>query len=188
MSPKAMLLISFSFLSCLFGAGIVLAESGTNRPNIILVMADDLGWGDTAYNGHPFLKTPNLDQMSAEGVTFDRFYSAAAMCSPTRGSCYTGRNPYRFGITYAMKGRLEETEIPISTVVKNAGYTTGHFGKWHLGTLSREKGDQSRWGSFAEDPVRYYCPPWGRDVDVCFVTESESADLGSAYPSRSHHG
>ena len=117
--------------------------------------------------------TPNLDKMSTEGVTFDRFYSAAAMCSPTRGSCYTGRNPYRFGITYAMKGRLEDTEIPITSVVKKAGYTTGHFGKWHLGTLSRIKGDQSRWGSFEEDPVRYYCPPWERDVDVSFVTESK---------------
>ena len=137
------------------------------------MMADDLGWGDTGYNGHPFLNTPNLDKMSAEGVTFNRFYSAAAMCSPTRGSCYTGRNPYRFGITYAMKRRLEDTEIPITSVVKKAGYTTGHFGKWHLGTLSRIKGDQSRWGFFAEDPVRYYCPPWERDVDVSFVTESK---------------
>ena len=173
MTLKKTLLISITFLATLHWTNNSLAQSNSNRPNIILMMADDLGWGDTGYNGHPFLKTPNLDKMSAEGVTFTRFYSAAAMCSPTRGSCYTGRNPYRFGITYAMKGRLEATEIPISTVVKNVGYTTGHFGKWHLGTLSREKGDQSRWGAFEEDPVRYYCPPWERDVDVCFVTESK---------------
>ena len=149
------------------------AENTAARPNIILCMTDDQGWGDTGYNGHPYIKTPNLDAMSREGVTFTRFYSAAAMCSPTRGSCYTGRNPYRYGITFAMKGMLEPGEIPISTVLKKAGYTTGHFGKWHLGTLSREKGDQKRWGAFGEDPERYYCPPWERDVDVCFVTESK---------------
>ena len=150
------------------------ADPGRNdRPNIILCMTDDQGWGDTGYNGHRYLKTPNLDQMSREGITFTRFYSAAAMCSPTRASCYTGRHPYRFGITFAMKGMLEPTEIPITTVLKKHGYTTGHFGKWHMGTLSRKQGDQARWGAFANDPLRYYCPPWQRDVDVCFVTESK---------------
>jgi len=144
-----------------------------NHPNILLIMTDDQGWGDVGYNGHPHLKTPHLDQMQAEGVTFTRFYSGAAMCSPTRGSCYTGRNPYRFGITFAMKGMLEPTEIPITTILKKQGYTTGHFGKWHLGTLSKEKGDQKRWGTFAKEPERYYCPPWERDVDVSFVTESK---------------
>lgn len=143
------------------------------RPNIILCMTDDQGWGDTGYNGHPHLKTPNLDQMSEEGITFTRFYSAAAMCSPTRGSCYTGRNPYRFGVTFAMKGMLEPTEIPITTILKKHGYMTGHFGKWHLGTLSRKMGDQKRWGTFAKLPERYYCPPWECDVDVSFVTESK---------------
>ncbi|MFT6864660.1 MAG: arylsulfatase A-like enzyme [Akkermansiaceae bacterium] len=149
------------------------ATAETERPNIILIMADDQGWGDVGYNGHPHLKTPHLDQMQAEGVTFTRFYSGAAMCSPTRGSCYTGRNPYRFGITFAMKGMLEPSEIPITSVMKKEGYTTGHFGKWHLGTLSKEKGDQKRWGTFSKDPKRYYCPPWERDVDVSFVTESK---------------
>jgi len=142
-------------------------------PNIILCMSDDQGWGDVGYNGHPYLKTPHLDQMHREGITFTRFYSAAAMCSPTRGSCYTGRNPYRFGITFAMKGKLEEKEIPITTVLKKQGYRTGHFGKWHLGTLTKNKGDQKRWGAFSKTPLKYYCPPWERDVDVCFVTESK---------------
>jgi arylsulfatase A-like enzyme len=148
-------------------------EARAAQPNVILCMSDDQGWGDTGYNGHPHLKTPHLDRMAAEGITFTRFYSAAAMCSPTRGSCYTGRNPYRFGITFAMKGRLESTEVPITSVLKKRGYTTGHFGKWHLGTLSKKKGDQKRWGAFAGKPERYYCPPWDRDVDVSFVTESK---------------
>ena len=97
------------------------AAATTDRPNIMIILADDMGYGDMQCMGSKYLKTPHLDKMSAEGVTFDRFYSAAAMCSPTRGSCYTGRNPYRFGITYAMKGRLEDTEIPITSVVKKAG-------------------------------------------------------------------
>lgn len=151
----------------------LLPSFGSDRPNIILCMTDDQGWGDTGYNGHPRLKTPHLDRMSEEGVTFNRFYAAAAMCSPTRGSVYTGRHPYRYGITYAMKGMLEPTEITITSVLKREGYTTGHFGKWHLGTLSKIQGDQTRWGAYSETPERYYCPPWERDVDVSFVTESK---------------
>ncbi|MEM7395971.1 MAG: sulfatase-like hydrolase/transferase, partial [Verrucomicrobiota bacterium] len=84
-----------------------------------------------------------------------------------------GRHPYRYGITFAMKGMLEPFEVPLTTVLKKAGYATGHFGKWHMGTLSKKKGDQKRWGAFAKNPERYYCPPWERDVDVSFVTESK---------------
>jgi arylsulfatase A-like enzyme len=163
--------MALKFLICLLALCPTVVAAAT--PNIILCMSDDQGWGDTGYNGHPHLKTPHLDQMSREGTTFSRFYSAAAMCSPTRGSCYTGRSPYRFGITFAMKGRLEATEIPITSVLKKHGYTTGHFGKWHLGTLSKTKGDQKRWGAFSSNPVRYFCPPWDRGVDVSFVTESK---------------
>jgi len=148
-------------------------DNTPQQPNIVLCMTDDQGWGDTGYNGHPHLKTPHLDQMHKEGITFSRFYSAAAMCSPTRASCYTGRSPYRMGVTFAMNGMLEPTEIPITSVLKKQGYTTGHFGKWHLGTLSKKKGDQRRWGALSENPERYYCPPWDRDVDVSFVTESK---------------
>lgn len=146
-------------------------ELVAQQPNIILCMTDDQGWGDTGYNGHPCLRTPHLDQISREGVTFTRFYSAAAMCSPTRASCYTGRHPYRMGVTFAMKGMLEDREITITSILKRLGYSTGHFGKWHMGTLTKHKGDHNRWGAFAEQPERYYCPPWERDVDVCFVTE-----------------
>lgn len=161
------------FLSFALLAALLHLSLQAEQPNIILCMTDDQGWGDVGYNGHPHLKTPHLDQISREGVTFTRFYSAAAMCSPTRASVYTGRNPYRMGVTFAMKGMLEPTEVPLSTVLKKQGYTTGHFGKWHLGTLSKKKGDQKRWGAFSKRPERYYCPPWERDVDVCFVTESK---------------
>ena len=65
------------------------------KPNIILCMTDDQGWGDTSYNGHPELRTPELDGMAAAGIRFDPFYSAHPICSPTRASCLSGRSPVR---------------------------------------------------------------------------------------------
>lgn len=108
----------------------------TNRPNIVLCMADDQGWGDMAYNGHPVLKTPNFDAMAAEALRFDRFYAAAPVCSPTRGSVMTGRHPNRFG-DFKWGYSLRPQEITIAEALKKAGYVTGHFGKWHLGSVQK---------------------------------------------------
>ena len=108
------------------------AES--NRPNIILVMADDQGWGDMAYNGDPVLKTPNFDAAAKTGLRFDRFYAAAPVCSPTRASVMTGRHPNRMGV-FKWGHALRPQEITIAEALKTAGYTTGHFGKWHLGSV-----------------------------------------------------
>ncbi|MHC4505715.1 MAG: sulfatase-like hydrolase/transferase, partial [Planctomycetota bacterium] len=72
------------------------APPPASKPNIILCMTDDQGWGDTGYNGHPHLKTPNLDAMAAAGIRFDRFYAAHPLCSPTRASCLSGRSPVRY--------------------------------------------------------------------------------------------
>ena len=119
---------------------LTIAESSTakeqNRPNIILCMADDLGWEDVGYNGNKIIKTPNLDKMAKAGVKFNRFYSAAPVCSPTRASCLTGRHPYRTGVFHASTGILRPEEITIAEVLKKEGYSTGHFGKWHLGTFT----------------------------------------------------
>jgi arylsulfatase A-like enzyme len=103
-------------------------------PNIVLVMADDQGWGDMAYAGHPHLQTPHFDAFAREGVRFDRFYAAAPLCSPTRGSVLTGRSPNRYGV-YSYGHPLRPQEKTLAQALKSAGYRTGHFGKWHLGSV-----------------------------------------------------
>jgi arylsulfatase A-like enzyme len=116
-------------------AGIAFAANAqpSAKPNIILVMADDQGWGDTGYNGHPFVQTPSLDAMAKEGFVFDRFYAAAPVCSPTRASVMTGRSPIRAKVTN--HGRyMRPQERTIAETLKAAGYVTGIFGKVHLGS------------------------------------------------------
>ena len=111
--------------------------SAKKKPNVILVMADDQGWGDTGYNRHPVLKTPNLDAMAREAFVFNRFYAAAPVCSPTRGSVLTGRHPFRIKITN--HGRyMRPQEVTIAEELKAAGYTTGMFGKWHVGSAQAD--------------------------------------------------
>jgi arylsulfatase A-like enzyme len=106
-------------------------------PNIILLMGDDHGWDETGYNGHPFVKTPVLDEMAARGLRFDRFYAAHPSCSPTRGSLLTGRHPNRYG-TFIPGHSFRPEEITIAHVMKEAGYATAHFGKWHVGPVKKE--------------------------------------------------
>jgi arylsulfatase A-like enzyme len=103
------------------------------RPNIVLVMADDQGWGDMGYTGHAVVKTPHFDAMSREALRFDRFYAAAPVCSPTRASVLTGRHPNRMGC-FKWGNSIRPQENTIAEVLYGAGYATGHFGKWHLGT------------------------------------------------------
>ena len=110
------------------------AAARSDRPNIILCMADDQGWGDVGFRNHPVLKTPVMDEMAATGLRFDRFYAAAPVCSPTRGSVLTGRHPNRFGC-FSWGHTLRPQEITIAEALKSAGYATGHFGKWHLGPV-----------------------------------------------------
>ncbi len=109
-------------------------ENQLNRPNIILCMADDQGFGDVGYYGNPIPSTPHLDAMASESLRFDRFYAAAPVCSPTRGSVMTGRHPNRFGC-FKWGYELRPEEITVAEVLQSAGYTTGHFGKWHLGSV-----------------------------------------------------
>lgn len=121
----------------LFILGTCLVHAVTTKPpNIVLVMADDQGWGDMAYNGYPELKTPNFDAMAKQAVRFDQFHAAAPVCSPTRGSVMTGRTPNRFGCS-SWGHPIRPQETTIAQALKPAGYHTGHFGKWHLGSVQK---------------------------------------------------
>src|SRR3954453_4880161 len=97
------------------------ATSPGAPPNIVLVMADDQGWGDMAYNGHPHLKTPNFDALAPQGMRFDRFYAHAPVCSPARGSVMTGRHPNRFAC-FQWGHPLRPQEITIAQMLRGAGY------------------------------------------------------------------
>jgi arylsulfatase A-like enzyme len=115
----------------LFMAAISLADE---RPNIVIIMADDHGYGDTGYTRHPFVKTPHLDAMAKTGVVFNRFYASAPVCSPTRASFMTGRHPFRTNVpNHGHYMRPEEKTI--AEALKSSGYVTGHFGKWHIGSV-----------------------------------------------------
>lgn len=138
MSPKTSCLFVI-FLYCLTADSLTMgqaihqtaSDSATSQPNIILVMADDQGWGQTSYNNHPILKTPHLDQMAESGLRFNRFYAAAPVCSPTRASVLTGRTNRRTGVeSHGFALRLQEKTL--AQALSQAGYATGHFGKWHL--------------------------------------------------------
>ena len=137
---QAMLVTAFLAL-----AAPVVAE----KPHIVLVMADDQGWGDTGYNGHPFVKTPTMDAMAKSGFVFDRFYAAAPVCSPTRASVLTGRHPIRCKVPN--HGRyMRPHEDTIAEALKRVGYVTGMFGKYHLGSGQPDSPANPRAAGFDE--------------------------------------
>jgi arylsulfatase A-like enzyme len=139
----------------------VLHAAAAERPNLLFILADDLGWADTTLYGHTkYYQTPNLERLAKRGMTFTRAYSASPLCSPTRASILTGLSPARVGITApvchgpqvvltASPGkagppgnkaticesvtRLNTNYFTLAEALKEAGYATGHFGKWHLG-------------------------------------------------------
>ncbi|MBX2822982.1 MAG: sulfatase-like hydrolase/transferase [Rhodothermaceae bacterium] len=133
-------------------------------------MTDDLGWGDVGFNGNDVIQTPHLDQLAAAGIVFERFYSASAVCSPTRASVLTGRNPIRVGVPTANQGHLREEEITLAELVQEAGYATGHFGKWHLGTLTTTMRDSNR-GRVGDSS--HFSIPTQHGFDVYFSTEAK---------------
>lgn len=147
------------------------AEESIHRPNILLIMADDLGWGDVGFNGNTFIQTRSLDSLAARGVLLDRFYSASAVCSPTRASCLTGRNPFRQGILTANAGHLKKEEITLAEILQEQGYATGHFGKWHLGTLTTQIRDSNRG---APGDSTHYSIPTEHGFDEYFSAEAKT--------------
>ena len=150
---------------------ISLPLSSQDCPNIILIMTDDQGWFDAGFNGNASIQTPNIDRLARNGIILDRFYSASAVCSPTRASVITGRNPYRMGIPGANSGHMKKEEITIAELLREEGYSTGHFGKWHLGTLTRKEKDANRGGK--EKFMQHFSIPSMHGYDEFFCTESK---------------
>ena len=122
------------------------------RPNIVIILADDLGYGDLGCYGHPSIRTPNLDRMAAEGMRFTDFYSAAEVCTPSRAGLLTGRYPIRSGMCHNQfrvlrnqsTGHLPDDEITLAEHLKTKGYATGCVGKWHLGVWSNNPAGHPR--------------------------------------------
>ena len=128
-------LLSMTFACC---ANFAIAQNDDTRPNIILLLADDLGYQDLSCFNSPAVKTPNLDKLADDGMKFTKFYAASAVCTPTRASILTGRYPLRFGITKHFNDRnrwLPESATTVAELLRDAGYNTAHVGKWHLGGL-----------------------------------------------------
>ena len=161
-SPTSSLLLLYVKLVVLGHIVLGVSLSGVERPNVIMIMSDDQGWGDIGFNGNKEIITPHLDAMAANGVKFNRFYAASPLCSPTRGSCLTGRYPSRYGILAAHTAGMRVGEITIAEALKERGYQTGFFGKWHIGWVKPE--EVSTRG--------FYSPPSHHGFDMYFATTS----------------
>ena len=136
-SGSAIALLAACALACTGGneapaPGAAAADAA--QPNIVLVMTDDQGYGDFGFTGNPVLRTPHLDALAAQSATVERFY-VSPVCTPTRASLMTGRYNYRTRAidTYIGRAMMEPEEVTVAEMLRDAGYATGIFGKWHLG-------------------------------------------------------
>lgn len=165
-----------SVLLSLWLTGVVIAQN--RPPNVVLVLIDDYGWADTGCYGSTYHRTPNIDALAARGMRFTDAYSAAPVCSPTRAAIMTGRHPARLHLTDWLPGRqdlpaqklarptirqeLPLTEVTLAEVLKEAGYATGHIGKWHLGGAGfepeRQGFDLNIAGDHTGTPLSYFAP------------------------------
>lgn len=137
---------------CAGGISTIAQAADTKRPNLVIIMADDLGYGDLANYGHSIVKTPNIDRLAQEGVKFTDYYAPAPLCSPSRAGLLTGRMPFRTGIrSWIPEGKnvaLGRNELTIANLLKQQGYDTAMMGKLHLnaGGRSNRSAASERYG------------------------------------------
>lgn len=157
----------FRRLCLLFAGLIVFSASAATKPNVVVLLADDSGWGDYSINGNTNLKTPNIDSLAKAGASFDRFY-VCALCAPTRAEFLTGRYHSRGGVLGVSTGQ-ERLNTDVKTIADhflNAGYSTGAFGKWHNGSQwpyhPNARGFQEyvgytsgHWGEYFDPPLEH---------------------------------
>jgi uncharacterized sulfatase len=185
-------------LALALAASLAFAEPARRSPNVIIIVADDMGYGDLGVYGHPVHRTPNLDRLAREGQRWTDFYAAAAVCTPSRGSLLTGRLPARLGLEgprgkpnvflSASTGGLPRGETTLPELLRERGYATALVGKWHLGYGVQhsplEHGFQSFFGmpsSNDHDPLgdgtfsldRFFEPPDSKRWDVLLYRDRE---------------
>lgn len=185
----SLFLAGLSIFGGYLSSSLCAQELEPSRPNIIVMMADDMGWGGIAapgfsvrvglnadetevrWQGSPLWQTPNLAAMASNGLMFSRMYSQSPVCSPTRASVLTGRHPERIGTPFANLGNMENREITLAEYAQTLGYTTGMFGKWHLGSMTRDVDDSNRGGpgSFG-----IYSFPTNNGFNEVYATESKT--------------
>jgi arylsulfatase B len=159
------------------------ANVEASRPNIVIFLADDLGWADVGYHGEEVIETPNLDRLAAEGVQLDRFYSTP-ICSPTRAALMTGRDPMRLGIAYGVimpwhTIGVHPDELFMLKAFRRAGYQTAMVGKWHLGHAQQtyhpnQRGFEHFYGHLHTE-VGYF-PPFANQGGRDFQRNGETID------------
>src|SRR5438477_3911502 len=136
MSARVCALLSVVLLAPFTGRTLAepLASLEARRPNIIFIITDDQGYGDLSCHGNPILKTPHIDKLYARSVRFTDFH-VSPTCAPTRSALMTGRHEFKNGVTHTIneRERLNLRAFTLAQLLRLAGYTTGIFGKWHLG-------------------------------------------------------
>lgn len=152
------------------------ARSDTRRPNILLVLTDDQGYGDLSLHGNPVVQTPHLDRLGREGMRFDQFH-VTSMCTPTRGALMTGKHPLANAAMSTAHGRHSlRPDLPtLPRTLSDAGYRTGLFGKWHLGrnwpNRPVDKGFERFYGFYGFGPTGISCR-WNCDyIDPWFIDQ-----------------